>query len=195
MDATLSDSAWEALYAPYDRPTYQAVLDQLGLQDVIFDIGAGDLRLSRQMAKIARKVYAVEINADVLNQAYDSPPPVPANLIPICADARALDFPSDITTGVLLMRHCTCFRLYAEKLQKAGAGRLITNARWRMSVEAVDLLVERPSFGEVGMGWYACLCGGTGFKEGPVEHWSLEMDRITHEVSSCPRCIGNIMSF
>ena len=37
------------------------------------------------------------------------------------------------------------------------------------------------------MGWYACLCGGTGFKEGPVEHWSFEMEKTINEVSSCPR--------
>ena len=188
MEATLSDSVWEAIHAPYDQPIYQAVLDQLSPKDVILDIGAGDLRLARQMAAIARKVYAVEINGRVLNQASDPPFTFPANLIPICADARALDFPPDITTGVLLMRYCTCFGLYAEKLQKAGATRLITNARWRMSVEVVDLIAQRLSFAEAGMGWYACLCGGTGFKEGPAEHWSVEMDRITNEVSSCPQC-------
>lgn len=195
MEVPLSDSAWEAIYAPYDQPTYQAVLDQLGPKDVILDIGAGDLRLTRQMAQIARKVYAVEINPEVLNQAYDSHHAVRGNLITIRADARALDFPSDVTAGVLLMRHCTCLRLYAEKLRKAGANRLITNARWRMGVEVVNLLVPRRSFAEISMGWYACLCGGTGFKEGPAEHWSFEMDRITNEVSSCPKCIGDIMSF
>lgn len=195
MEATLSDSAWEAIHAPYDQPTYQAVLDQLGPKDVILDIGAGDLRLARQMARVARKVYAVEINAWVLNQACDPHHLFPANLTPICADARALDFPSDVTTGVLLMRHCTCFGLYAEKLQKAGAIRLITNARWRMSVEVVDLLAQRLPFDRAGMGWYACICGGTGFKEGPVEHWSFEMDRVINEVFNCPKCIGDIMSF
>jgi hypothetical protein len=189
MEATLSDSAWEAIHAPYDQATYQVVLDQLGSQDVILDMGAGDLRLARQMACIAQKVYAVEINARVLDQAYDSSHAFPANLIPICADARALRFPSDITTGVLLMRHCTCFHLYAEKLQRAGAIRLITNARWRMGVEVVHLLARRLPFTEADMGWYACLCGGTGFKEGPLEHWSFEMDNITNEVSSCPQCM------
>jgi len=189
MEATLSAAAWEALYAPYDQSTYQAVLDQIGPNDVILDIGAGNLRLTRQMAMIARNVYAVEINARVLDQAHASRDPLPVNLIPIRADARTLDFPSDITAGVLMMRHCTCFRLYAEKLQKAGATRLITNARWRMAVEVVNLLVPRKSFAEVGMGWFACFCGGTGFKEGPAEHWSFEMDGITNEVSSCPQCM------
>jgi hypothetical protein len=189
MEATLSDSAWEAMYAPYDEPTYQAVLDQLGRDDVILDIGAGDLRLARQMAWIVRKVYAIEINGRVLGQAHPSRDPLPANLIPTHADARTLDFPSDITTGVLMMRHCTCFRLYADKLRIMGATRLITNARWRMDVEVVNLLAKRLSFAEVGMGWYACLCGAVGFKEGPVEHWSSEMDTDTNEVSNCPKCM------
>ncbi len=188
MEPILLDVAWEAMYAPYDQPTYQAVLERLKSEDVILDIGAGDLRLARQMAQIVRKVYAVEVNARVLDQANAGRDPLPANLISICADARALVFPSDVTAGVLLMRHCTCFRLYTEKLKKAGAARLITNARWRMDVEEVDLFTQRRSFTELGMGWYACQCGGTGFKEGPAEGWSMEMDRLTYEVSNCPRC-------
>jgi len=189
MESNLSASDWETMYAPYDQGTYQAVLDQLRPDDVILDIGAGDLRLARQMAKIVRKVYAVEINPQVLDQVKASSEPQPSNLVSICADARTLDFPSDIRTGVLLMRHCTCFRNYAEKLKKAGAKRLITNARWGMHMEVIDLLVERKSFYEIPMGWYACICRGRGFKEGPVEHWSPEMDVITVEVSSCPQCM------
>lgn len=183
--AALSEIEWEALYAPYDQATYQAVLDRLGPDDVILDIGAGDLRLSRQMAQLARKVYAVEIQGELLRQAT----PLPANLVPIHADARELSFPRDITTGVLLMRHCTCFGLYAARLQKAGADRLVTNARWRMAVEVVNLRVARKPFDSIGMGWYACLCGSTGFKEGPAEHWTSDMDGVVHEVSSCPECI------
>ena len=176
------------MYAPYDEPTYRAVLERIRPADVILDIGAGDLRLSRRMALIARKVYAVEVNPRVLERAFAACDPLPANLIPICADARSWDFPSDVTAGVLLMRHCTCFGLYAAKLQALGASRLITNARWRMDVEEVDLLTQRQPFVEAEMGWYACLCGATGFKEGPVEHWSMEMDRRTNEVSDCPQC-------
>jgi hypothetical protein len=188
MVAALSDAGWEAIHAHYDHPTYQAVLDQLRPRDVILDIGAGDLRLARQMARIARRVYAMEINPQVLHQGYSSQNPLPNNLIPIQADGRTMSFPADITTGVLLMRHCTCFRLYCEKLRSAGATRVITNARWRMDVEVVDLLAPRQSFTQARFGWYACTCGNTGFKEGPAEHWSIELDRKTNEVSSCPRC-------
>ncbi|MGE5463942.1 MAG: class I SAM-dependent methyltransferase [Syntrophothermus sp.] len=177
------------MYAPYDQQTYQAVLDQLGPEDVVIDIGAGDLRPARQMAQRVRKVYAVEINSRLLDQARASSDPLPANLLPVCADARMLDFPTDVTAGVLLMRHCTCFRLYAGKLQAAGARRLITNARWHMHVEVVDLLAPRKLFSDAGMGWYACICGGTGFKEGPAERWLPHMDSVIHEVSSCPHCM------
>lgn len=172
------------MYAPYDQPTYQAVLDQLTASDVVLDIGAGDLRLARQMARIAWAVYAIEINPQVMYQA----DPLPANVIPICGDARWLAFPVDITVGVLLMRHCTHFRFYLQKLREAGATRLITNARWHMSVEEVDLQAERTSFSEMSMGWYACACGATGFKEGPAEQWSAELDRVIHEVTNCPQC-------
>lgn len=188
MEATLPDAAWEAMHAHYDQPTYQAVLDQLRPDDVVLDIGAGDLHLTRQMARIVRKVYAVEMNARVLDQAYAECDPLPGNVIAICADARTFAFPRGVTTGVLLMRHCTCFPLYVDKLRSAGAVRLITNARWRIDVEVMDLQLQRVSYAEASMGWYACLCGKTGFKEGPVEHWSSEMDRITNEVSSCLHC-------
>lgn len=188
MSAILSAAVWEAMYAPYDQPTYQAVLDQLKPDDVVLDIGAGDLRLTRQMARMVRKVYAVEIQTSLLDQVSASRDPLPANLIPICADARTFDFPSDATVGVLLMRHCIHFRLYFEKLRDVGALRLITNARWRMSVEVVDLRADRILFGEVDPGWYACLCGATGFKAAPAEEWSVENDRVVHEVADCPCC-------
>jgi SAM-dependent methyltransferase len=190
MSSILSAADWEAMYARYDPPTYQVVLELLKPEDVVLDIGAGDLGFSRQMARIVNKVYAVEINASVLEQGPTSHDPLPDNLITLGADARALDFPTDTTVGVLLMRHCTHFRLYSEKLRMAGARRLITNARWRMSVEEVDLQTECTSFNEADIGWYACWCGATGFKTGPAyaEQWSTEMDKVTHEVSDCPQC-------
>jgi hypothetical protein len=188
MEVNLSDAAWEAMYAPYDQPTYQAVLDLLNPEDVILDIGAGDLRLSRQMALITQKVYALEINTLVLEKGLISRDSLPANLIPIHSDARTFAFPTDTTVGVLMMRHCTHFRLYSQKLRMVGTRRLVTNARWHMSVEAVDLLTERISFYEFDIGWYACLCGATGFKAGPAEQWSNEMDKKMHEVVDCPQC-------
>jgi len=188
MEVNLSDAAWEAMYAPYDQPTYQTVLQLLKPEDIVLDIGAGDLQLCCQMALLTQKVYAIEINALVLDKGITPRDSLPANVMPIHADARAFDFPSDITVGILLMRHCLHFRLYSEKLRQAGARRLITNARWHMSVEEVNLQAERTSFNKAAMGWYTCFCGATGFKEGPAEQWSIEMDRVIHEVADCPQC-------
>ena len=191
MSLTFSMTDWEAMYAPYDQSTYQAVLALLTPQDIVLDIGAGDLQFSRRMAQVTSKVYAVEVNSLILQHGLDSSAARPDNLIPIQADARKLDFPTGISVGVLLMRHCTHFRYYSAKLRLAGAKRLITNARWHLDVEEINLQTQGTSFNRIVMGWYACSCGSTGFKTGPVEQWSNEMDQITHEVMDCPQCRQN----
>jgi SAM-dependent methyltransferase len=192
---------WEKLWAPYDEPTYQAVLDYIVSEDVVLEIGAGDLRLARRLAQKARLVYAIEINpklapiatghqpidnvqkSDLLNgQAQDK------NIRLIWADAYQHPFPPGITVGVLLMRHCQNIRLLADKLVGVGARRLITNARWRLGVELVDLLAPRSSYASVQFGWYACWCGATGFVPGPPEKLALELEDKIHEVVGCPTC-------
>ncbi len=187
-------NGWEFRWAPYDLPTYQLVLNQLSSNDIILEIGAGDLRLARQMAALTRKVYAIEINRFVLEEGLASFAPLPGNLIPICADARAFDFPCGLTSGVLLMRHCTHFQLYAEKLRDCGCRRLITNARWRMNVEVVDLQAVRILFEDMELGWYACWCGAVGFKPGAPEQIAPETQTIIHEVIDCPSCKRNNFS-
>ena len=182
---------WELRWAPYDLPTYQIVLDRMTTDDVVLEIGAGDLRLAKDMANIAHKVYALEINNTVLDRGLASFSPLPANLTPILADARTFDFPQNITCGVLLMRHCTHFQLYAEKLRDAGCKRLITNARWGMDVEVVDLQSARASYENIEIGWYACWCGAVGFKTGNPEYITPETEAIVHEVSDCPNCKTN----
>jgi len=188
VDTNLISMDWEFDWAPYDLPTYQLVLDQLSSHDIIFEIGAGDLRLARQMADIAHQVYALEINRSILDEGLASSHPLPANLIPICGDARTFDFPIGLTGGVLLMRHCTHFRLYAEKLRKAGCRKLITNARWGMNVEIIDLQAVRILYENLELGWYACWCGAIGFKPCAVEKLTPEIEAKVHEVTDCPNC-------
>lgn len=187
MEATpkIPVEAWEWLWAPYDAATYKLVLDQISIDDVVLEIGAGDLRLSRQMAARARRVYALEINEPLLNRSRRA---LPRNLNVIAADARIEPFPEDITTAVLLMRHCTHFALFFNKLQEAGCERLITNARWGMSVEIIDLNGPRQAYQAVPFGWYACRCGGRGFKPGPSQ--ALTEAALDHvwELTSCPTC-------
>jgi hypothetical protein len=185
----VSAGNWEYQWAPYDPPTYQAVIEKLRSDDIVLDIGAGDLRLARQMAATVRKVYGIEINSDVLKQGLEKNAPLPSNLIPICADARIMDFPSEVTVGVLLMRHCTHFREYASKLKDVGCQRLITNARWRMNVETIDLLTLGIKFEKVKIGWYACWCGAVGFKDESAELLTPETEAIIHEVIDCPNCL------
>ncbi len=53
VPGTLRDlDPWEARWAPYDEATYAAVLAAIRPDDVVLDIGAGDLRLARRMAQI-----------------------------------------------------------------------------------------------------------------------------------------------
>jgi hypothetical protein len=114
--------------------------------------------------------------------------PLPANCTLLVEDAREVPFPEGITTAVLLMRHCAHFALYVAKLQAIGCQRLITNARWRFGPELIDLCAPRISFTSLPVGWYACLCGHTGFVPGPVELLTQGRVEVVAEVDTCPAC-------
>ncbi len=172
---------WEAAFAPYTEDTYRAALEMIAPDDVALDIGAGDLRFARRAAARARRVIAIERRAELLTGA------CPPNLAVLCGDARTLPFPSGVTVGVLLMRHCRCFRRYAAKLRAVGCQRLITNARWGMDVECVSL-APQPHFDSAEPGWYACLCGAVGFKPGPPEAITLETLQLIQSLETCPAC-------
>lgn len=185
-------SPWEAAWSPYDEDTYRFVLDQVGPEDVVLEIGAGDLRLARRLATVAERVIAVEINPLLLAR---SSPDRPANLSVVCADARYLSFPPDTTVGVLLMRHCEHFRLYVEKLRSVGCRRLVTNARWGMGVEVVDLGRALP-FEGVLAGWYACKCGAVGIVPGTQpDDLAMADDLIAQEVEYCVTCTSDSGGF
>jgi hypothetical protein len=180
-----NDYAWEMMWSPYDPPTYEIVLDKIKDTDVVLEIGAGDLRLSRLMAQVSKQVYAIEIQKEILKQNKQA---LAKNLTFFHGDARVIPFPPFISVGVLLMRHCMHFQLYAEKLKAAGCKRLITNARWRLGVEEISLEIERVPYHCLEMGWYACWCGAAGFKPGPAASFSPEMDAMINEVINCPHC-------
>ena len=177
---------WEAAWAPYDEATYEAVLAAVSPDDVVLDIGAGDLRLARRLAARVRRVIAWELQPGVLAQAR---PPLPPNLIAVCTDARTEPVPAGVTAAVLLMRHCTHYGHYVARLRAAGCRRLITNARWRMGVECIDLAPAAP-FAAIPPGWYACRhCGAVGFKEGaPSDLAAADLDLIW-DAEGCPHCL------
>jgi predicted RNA methylase len=153
---------------------------------VVLDIGAGDLRLTRQVAAVARRVYAIERDPAVLARSDRWP----ANLIVICTDALTTAFPSDVTTAILLMRHCTREH-FAAYLQRLGAlprcRRLITNARWKMGVEVIDLRAGE-AYDPERVGWYACRCGSIGFTLGDPSAITPQALAEVVDVISCPQC-------
>lgn len=183
-----TDADWEALWAPYPEEIYREVLSALEPQDIVLEIGAGDLRLAVQIAAKVRHVYALEIQSFLIETALSNGQSLPPRLSLIQADARTYPFPAGITTAILLMRHCTHFRLYADKLKQVGCQKLITNARWRAGIELLDLRPPRQKFAQISLGWYACWCGNTGFKPGPVENLTEEIFNTTYEVACCPDC-------
>lgn len=183
------ERVWERTWAPYDQATYQSVLAYIKKVDIVLEIGAGDLRLARQIAQVASQVIAVEIQEDLLEQGtLTKNKPPPDNLTVVKGDALSIPFPTGITVAVLLMRHCLHFQAYAEKLRKVGCNRVITNARWRMGVEQVNLNSERVPYEDVKIGWYTCWCGSAGFKPGLADEYTAEVDNLNHEVIGCPHC-------
>jgi SAM-dependent methyltransferase len=175
-------SPWEAMWAAYDEDSYTAVLEQVAPDDVVLDIGAGDLRLARRLAARVKWVYAIEMRPHATGDL------LPPNLQLIIGDARETPFPADTTQAVLLMRHCTHWPLYAAKLTAVNCRWLHTNARWGLAVERVDLQRERRPYRSLQIGWYACQCGATGFRPGPPEQLTTSLTEQIHELADCPNC-------
>jgi SAM-dependent methyltransferase len=179
---------WERLWAPYDEATYQQVLDWLGPEDTVLDIGAGDLRLARRLARKVSHVYAIELSRSLATMA--TRPQPSDNLTLIWGDAYRVPFPVGITTAVLLMRHCQGFLTLINKLRYVGCRQLITNARWRLAVELVDLQSQPIPHTAVSMGWYACRCGATGFVQGLPEKLTPHVESAVYEIVDGPACKG-----
>jgi SAM-dependent methyltransferase len=175
---------WEGWFSPYTLETYETVLSQIAPDDVVLEIGAGDLRLALQMAERAQRVYAVEVNPLVVGSALETIGlHMPRNLHVICANALDFPIPPGVTAAVLLMRHCQHFGEYFERLRAAGCNRLLTNARWKSGVEIVDLKAPRLPFKQVCEGWYACRCGAVGYVGS-----GTCADGLPVEVATCPAC-------
>jgi SAM-dependent methyltransferase len=176
---------WEGWFSPYDDETYNAVLDHVAADDVVLEIGAGDLRLALRMAERARRVHAVEVNPLVIGPALEMIGLcLPRNLHVTCANALDVPVPPGVSVAVLLMRHCQHFGQYFERLRTAGCRRLLTNARWKSGVEVVDLTAPRLPFEQVHEGWYACRCGAIGYV-GSGERGNAP----PVEVVGCPACL------
>ncbi len=180
--ASLSEAQWEAMWSPYDEETYARALAFVPSGATVLDIGAGDLRFAARITPFTRLVFAIERDPALLARE-----PRPSNLIAVCGDARTLPFPA-VDTAVLLMRHCRHFALYRHKLEAVGCARLITNARWRLGVECIDLTVAPVPYDDLDIGWYACRCGATGFRPGATGRLTAYVAETVVEVDRCPEC-------
>lgn len=182
MGSRWPDEWWESRWSAYDEETYAQAVALVPAESVVLDIGAGDLRLARRLAGKARAVYAIERRPELIDGD------LPDNVLVLCGDARALPFPPGIDVAVLLMRHCTHFALYRRKLEAVGCRWLVTNARWGMGVERLDLAAMPQPYSALSMGWYACRCGQSGFRAGPAEELTAERVEQVSEVDGCPGC-------
>jgi hypothetical protein len=109
-------------------------------------------------------------------------------LIAVCTDARTAPVPPGVTVAVLLMRHCTHYALYVERLRATSCRRLITNARWGMGVEVIDLGPAAP-FDSVDVGWYACRrCGAVGWTGDDAAAVNETTIAQVADVEGCPAC-------
>ncbi len=175
---------WEGWFSPYDEETYRVVLEHVTGDDVVMDLGAGDLRLALRLAGRVRRVYAVEVNPLVVGPALEViGMDLPRNLHVICANGLDHPIPPGVTAAVLLMRHCQHWGTYFDRLRASGCQRLLTNARWKSGVEVVDLQGGRVPFERVAMGWYACRCGAVGCVDSEADAAAPPI-----EVASCPAC-------
>lgn len=96
---------WEVFFVP-EVTNYNDCLSKLNPDDIVFDVGAGDLRFDLVMAEKVMKVYAVEINPKILASSlriigYD----LPENLVVICGNAFDMELPGDVTAVTCLMIH------------------------------------------------------------------------------------------
>lgn len=88
-----------------DRSLYSKAVEAVRSGDVVFDVGAGDLRLDLALSERVRKVYAVEIDPVLLGRALDVIGyRLPLNVVPICADGLKLNLPSDVSVVLALIR-------------------------------------------------------------------------------------------
>lgn len=92
-----------AIYMPHSYYQYQDVLNNVNKNDVIIDMGCGDLRLAYLLSKCVKKVYAVELNPEILYKAikvlgYNKP----MNLIIVLSDWVYFPIPCDVSKIVCL---------------------------------------------------------------------------------------------
>lgn len=178
---------WEPCYHPSNEEVIEKILKTISPSDIVLDIGAGNLSFSLRIAQKAKKVLAIEVNPLIVSKGLEEIGfKIPRNLFVICANALDFPFPKGVSVAILMMRHCQHFSRYFSKLEEIDCRFLITNARFKTEFERIDLRAPRIPFSQFPGGWFACRCGGVGFKDGgnPGEHTPVE-------VNGCPNCLNS----
>lgn len=83
---------------------YSKVMKLVNENDIIFDIGAGDLRFDLKLSQKVKKVYAIEINPLIIAEPLKIIGlSLPKNLVVIIGNGFEMPIPNDTTTILSLM--------------------------------------------------------------------------------------------
>ncbi len=105
-DRKSNDKLSGLLYIPHEE-NYREMLSKLSEDDVLCDMGAGDLRFALIASTVCRKVYAVEMSPKLISKSLDLMDyELPDNVIVICADWRQVPVPEDVTVISCLVNIC-----------------------------------------------------------------------------------------
>jgi len=91
-----------AIYVPHDNQ-YSTVLNLVNKDDIVIDMGSGDFRFSIMLSKKVKKVYALELNPELVSKSLNIIKyHLPSNLTIICADWFNFPIPNDVNTIICL---------------------------------------------------------------------------------------------
>lgn len=91
-----------AMYIPHENQ-YSEVLALVEKDDVVIDMGSGDFRFPLLLSEKVKKVYALELNPELVSKALDIIGyHIPTNLIVICTDWFHFPIPYDVNVIICL---------------------------------------------------------------------------------------------
>ena len=91
-----------AMYIPHDNQ-YSVILNLVNKKDTVIDMGSGDFRFPIMLSKKVKKVYALELNPELVSKSLDIIKyNLPSNLVIICTDWFNFPIPNDVNTIICL---------------------------------------------------------------------------------------------
>lgn len=87
-----------AMYIPHNNQ-YSKVLEMVNKEDTVIDMGSGDFRFPIMLSRKVKKVYALELNPELLSKTLNIIKyHLPSNLTIICADWYNFPIPNNVNT-------------------------------------------------------------------------------------------------